>query len=68
MKQHLADLSQPLPFLDGKFDCCTLNFMIDLPEVDGFNVLMVVVDKFGKLSQLVPCRVGEGQLTALHVA
>ena len=41
--------------------------MTDLPDVDGYNALMVVVDKFGKLSQLVTCRVGEGYLTAPHV-
>ena len=52
-------LLQPLLFLDGKFDCCTLDFMTDLPEVDGYNALMVVVEKFGKLSQLVPCRARE---------
>ena len=42
-----------------------IDFMTDLPEVNGFNVLMVVVNKLGKLSWLVPCRVEEGQLTAL---
>ena len=49
-----------LPVLDGKFHTCTIDFKTDLPEVNGYNVLMVVVDKFGKLSQLVPCRAGEG--------
>ena len=42
--------------------------MTDLPEVNGYNALMVIVDKFGKLNRLVPCRAGEGQLTALQVA
>ena len=42
--------------------------MTDLPEVNGYNVLMVVLDKMGKLSWLVPCRVGEIQLTAPEVA
>ena len=32
--------------------------MTDLPEINGNNALMVVVDKFGKLNRLVPCRVG----------
>ena len=39
---------------------CTIDFMTDLPEIDGYNALMVVVDKFGKLSWLVHCRAGEG--------
>ena len=42
--------------------------MTDLLEVNGFNALMVVVNKMGKLSQLVPCRVGGNQLTAPEVA
>ena len=51
---------QPLPVPDGKFDNCTIDFMIYLPEDDGYNALIVVVDKLSKLSWLVPCRVGEG--------
>ena len=42
--------------------------MTDLPEVNGYNALMVVLNKMGKLSWLVPCRVGENQLTAPEVA
>ena len=44
-----------------------MDFMVELPEVNSFNALMVIVDKLGKLSFLVPCRVGEGQLTAPEV-
>ena len=42
--------------------------MTDLSEVNGYNALMVVLDKMGKLSRLVPCRAGENQLTAPEVA
>ena len=42
--------------------------MTDLPEVNGYNALMVVLDKMGKLSRLVSCRAGENQLTAPEVA
>ena len=58
---------QPLPIPDGKFEYCTIDFMTDLPEVNGNNALMVIVNKYSKLSRLVPCRVGEGQLTAPQV-
>ena len=45
-----------------------MNIMVELLEVNGFNTLMVIVDKLGKLSRLVPCMAGEGQLTAPEVA
>ena len=45
-----------------------MDFMTDLPEINGYNALIVVLNKFGRLSQLVPCRAGEGQLTAPQVA
>ena len=45
-----------------------MEIVTNLPEVNGHNVLMVIVDKFVKLSRLVPCRAGEGQLTVLQVA
>ena len=60
INQHPAGLLQLLPIPDGKFYTCTTDFMTDLPEINGYNVLMVVVYKFGKLSRLVPCRAGEG--------
>ena len=55
-----AALLQPLPVPSGKFEYCMLDFMTDLPEVNGYNALLVIKDKFGKLSRLVPCRAGEG--------
>ena len=55
-----AGLLQPLPVLSGKFEYCTLDFMTDLPEVNGYNALLANMNKFGKLSRLVPCRAGEG--------
>ena len=47
--QHPAGLLQPLPIPDGKFHTCTIDFMADLPEINWYNELMVVMDKFGKL-------------------
>ena len=60
MNMRPAGLLQPLPVPSGKFEYCTLDFMTDLPEVNGYNALLVIMDKFGKLSRLVPCRAGEG--------
>ena len=42
--------------------------MTDLPEVNAYNALMVILDKMGKLSRLVPFGVGENQLTAAQEA
>ena len=42
--------------------------MTDLPEINEYNTLMVVVNKMGNLSWLVPCRAGENQLTVPQVA
>ena len=61
-------LLQPTPIPDGKFEYFMIDFMAYLPEVNGYNALMVIVDKFSKLSRLVPCRAREGQITAQQVA
>ena len=45
-----------------------MDLKVELPEVNGFNALLVIVDKLGKLSHLLPCRAGEGQLTVPEVA
>ena len=42
--------------------------MVELPEVNGFNALLVIVNKLGKLSHLVPCRAGKGQLAVPDAA
>ena len=49
MNMRLAGLLQPFPVPSGKFEYCTLDFMTDLPEVNGYNALLVIMDKFGKL-------------------
>ena len=41
--------------------------MTNLPTINVFNMMMVVVDKIGKLSSLVPCRSGKNQLIAPQV-
>ena len=38
-----------------------------LPDINGFNVLLVCVDKFGKLCQLILRRAGENELSALAI-
>ena len=42
--------------------------MTAVPKIDRYNVLLVIVDKFGKLCELVPCRAGESKLTIPQLA
>ena len=35
-----------------------------LRDINGFNALLVCVDKSGKLCWLIPCRAGENDLSA----
>ena len=45
-----------------------MDFITDLPEVDGKNAVFVCVDKFSKFVRLVATRAGEAALTAPSVA
>lgn len=45
-----------------------MDFITDLPLQDGSNAVLVLVDKFSKLTKLVPCFMGEGELSAPAVA
>ena len=41
-----------------------MDFMTNLSDINGYNALMVVVDRMDKFSRIVPCRAGGNQLTA----
>ena len=41
-----------------------MDFITGLPDINGFNALLVFVDKFGKLCQLILSRAGENDLRA----
>ena len=45
-----------------------MEFITGLSDINGYNALLVCVDKFGKLCQLIPCRAGENELSAPAVA
>ena len=45
-----------------------MDFVTNLPEVQGHSALFVCVDKFSKLCRLVPCRFGDSELAAPAVA
>ena len=39
-------------------------FITGLLDINGFNALLVCVDKFGKLYWPIPCRAGENEFSA----
>ena len=53
---------------NGKLEYWTIDIIAGLSEVDGFNALLVCVDKFGKLCHLILCRVKKSELSAPAIA
>ena len=45
-----------------------MDFITALPDINGYNALLVCVDKFSKLCRLIPCRAGENELSAPAMA
>ena len=45
-----------------------MDFITGLPDINGYNALLVCADKFGKLCRLIPCRAGENELSAPAIA
>ena len=55
--QHLADLLQPLPIPEWKWDIILLDFIIGLPKTQKKNdLIMVVIDKLSKSAHFIPMK------------
>jgi hypothetical protein len=48
-------LLQPLPVPDRPWSSTSLDFITDLPLVDDFDSVLVVVDRFSKMAHFIPC-------------
>ncbi|PRP74586.1 retrotransposable element protein [Planoprotostelium fungivorum] len=51
-----SGLLQPLSVPSNRWKSVTIDFMVELPECQGFNAIMVVVDRFTKMSHFIPCK------------
>ena len=54
-KQKPAGLLHPLPVASERWSSLTMDFMTDLPPCEGYDGIMVVVDRFTKMAHFMPC-------------
>ncbi|PRP79435.1 retrotransposable element protein [Planoprotostelium fungivorum] len=54
LRQKPSGLLQPLSIPSDRWSNVTLDFIVELPAVDGYNAILVVVDRFTKMAHFIP--------------
>ena len=62
----------PLPTLESHWNTISVNFIVELPESHGYNMIMNVVDSVSKVSHFIPTHttittLGAANLFLMHI-
>ncbi len=69
--QHPIDRLQSLPIPDARWDMVSVDFIVELPDSNGHNAIMVAVDLADKCAHIIPTTttitaLGAAQLDVQH--
>ena len=51
-------LLKPLPVPEQRWKDIAIDFIMELPELEGCNAILSVIDRLTKIRYFIPCRVG----------
>ena len=67
-REKLNELLQPLPIPVKRWEDIVMNFITDLPESEGKNVILIIIDCLSKEHHYVPCTTNENSTSAEETA